>query len=71
VLRLFFLSLLALSLTVQAAKNSEPYFIEPSVQQNADLKFISHQGDGRFASYLSMEVQYLPVNKVFEQIQTK
>jgi hypothetical protein len=69
--KIFFLSLLELSLTVQAANTSETYFIERSVQQNADLKFISHQGDGRFASYLSMEVQYAPIKKVFEQLQNK
>lgn len=70
-LRLLFLSLLGISLTVQASNTSESYFIERSVQHNADLKFISHQGDGRFATYLTMEVQYTPVKKVFEQIQTK
>ena len=64
-------SLVGLSLAAQSANSSEPYYIESSVQQNADLKFISHQGDGRFATYLTMEVQYSPVKKVFEQIQTK
>lgn len=69
--KLLFLTFLGLSLSVQASNSSEPYYIDTSVQQNADLKFISHQGGGRFATYLTMEVQYAPVKKIFEQIQTK
>jgi 2'-5' RNA ligase len=70
-LKFILLSLLVFNITAQASKTTEPYYLDSNVQKNADLKFISHQGDGRFATYLTMEVQYAPVKNVFEQIQTK
>lgn len=38
---------------------------------NNDLKFISHQGEGRFGSYLTMEVHYPPVEKLRQQLESK
>lgn len=66
-----FLLLFSLTILAQAQNSKEIYYIDSRVQQNADLKFISHQGDGRFGTYLTMEVQYEPVKNLFEQIQTQ
>ena len=53
------------------AEEFDLYYIDYSVHENADLKFLSHRGEGRLDSYLSMEVQYPPVKKVYDKIQEK
>lgn len=51
-----------LILTVQASTLS----LDSSVFKNADLDRLSHQGTGQFSTYLSMDIQYSPVKKLWK-----
>lgn len=54
-------------LCVIASANN--YKLSKKVTDNQSLPFISHAGTGAFDSYLTMEVQYSPVESLFQQVQ--
>lgn len=65
-MKALFLSLLFVSAFAQATATK--FYISEQVFKNNKLNFISHQGKGPFDSYLTMEVNYPPVQDVFKQL---
>lgn len=65
-MKALFLSLLFVSTFAQAVATK--YYVSEQVFKNNKLPFISHQGNGAFDSYLTMEVNYPPVQDVFKQL---
>lgn len=45
--------------------------INPSVFDNSKREMPSHQGEGRFSSYLSMDINYNPVKELFSKLEKK
>tara|TARA_R110002072_G_scaffold1989_2_gene16361 strand:- start:78555 stop:79157 length:603 start_codon:yes stop_codon:yes gene_type:complete len=43
--------------------------INPSVFDNSKREMSSHQGEGRFSSYLSMDINYRPVKELFSKLE--
>lgn len=57
------------SLNLQA--NETQFSISTDVYNNENINFISHHGSGRFGTYLTMEVNYHPVKKLFDEFVKK
>lgn len=45
-------------------------FLDPQVVENSSLPFLTHVGPGQFASALALNVQYEPIKKLLESIET-
>ncbi|MCO4794071.1 MAG: hypothetical protein KC493_10180 [Bacteriovoracaceae bacterium] len=55
---LFFLSVQAFALSLHT-----------NVQDNSKLKFKSHKGEGKYSTYLSMDIQYSPIKKLWRDVE--
>lgn len=51
-----------------ASALSERYRLSSKVHQNAQVPFVRHHGEGRFANYLAMNIAYAPVKALYEQL---
>lgn len=53
------------------ANSAFAYSVSKEIFETKDLKFIGHQGEGRFSSYLTMQVHYSPIINLFEHLKVK
>ncbi len=60
--------LLLVALTSLTSFAGDKLKLQDSVFDNSDLPFIVHNGEGRFGSYLTMEVNFEPVADLFKQL---
>ena len=62
---------LLFSLLLQISSTYADYSVDSSVYKNSDHEFISHRGSGPYGSYLTMEITYEPVEKLWRDIESK
>lgn len=66
---------LGLSLLLYACVYSEQsgnqLSIDSSVFDNQARAFVSHRGEGKYSSYLMQDINYLPVQQLFEQLEVR
>lgn len=61
--------LLALFLSSLTCLADQPEFkLSKNIYENSSLPFVSHQGNGPFDNYLTMEIQFEPMAELFKQL---
>lgn len=50
---------------------AQPYKLSRDVLDASNLNFISHQGPGQWNNYLTMEIPYAPVKKLFAELEAR
>lgn len=68
-MKLLILTLLVLSSCAQV-KTRKNYTLDHEIY-NKDQKFIAHEGKGRFGRYISMNIAYAPVKKLYEEVEKR
>ena len=56
---------------IQLGILADEFSISPSIYNNQSEAFIAHNGDGKFGSYLAMNINYLPIKRLHSQLQKK
>lgn len=67
-LKKIFLFALFVNFICESSFAKENFTLSNKIFDNSKLSFISHAGDGKFDSYLTMEVQFKPAAELFTQL---
>ncbi len=62
------MSLTGLTMLVTGCTSSQQFVLSAEIYNNQQQQFIAHHGEGRFGSYLTMNINYAPMKDLFDQV---